>query len=296
MNKLFNHMIENPFNFTYFGIGTMFRTHELEKITLDLDQVFPCFLREQENARAIHFDPVFKNHWNLINEYFITKGFYKAKKDNTWISRNGKYEFIMIAEEIQHSIQFFKDLATVCLPNKLVIQDFSGRYLNDMCIQVYYAMPPQQRDLYKRKVLIDITYGDASCMTNMKETFPIYDSEGDFVNFLLIKSEELVSYVNQNPKLDALIKDVFKKEYKKVLNEEHTNYRRRMQGNTCLFSRSEYDAMADPETIFSVLIEKLNKSVSKLKLVGFPEDKYLDLVKNYKNYDMHKWYTTMNNL
>jgi fibrillarin-like rRNA methylase len=130
----------------------------------------------------------------------------------------------------------------------------------------------------------------------MKETFPIYDSEGDFVNFLLIKSDELVSYVNQNHKLDTLIKDVFKKEYKKVLNEEHTNYRRRMQGNTCLFSRSEYDTMADPETIFSVLIEKLNKSVSKLKLVGFPEDKYLDLVKNYKEYDMHKWYTTMNNL
>jgi hypothetical protein len=54
--------------------------------------------------------------------------------------------------------------------------------------------------------------------------------------------------------------------------------------------------MADPETIFSVLIQKLNKSVSLLKLVGFPEDKYLDLVKNYKEYDMHKWYTTMNNL
>jgi hypothetical protein len=58
-----------------------------------------------------------------------------------------------------------------------------------------------------------------------------------------------------------------------------------MQGNTCLFSRSEYDTMADPETIFSVLIQKLNNSVSKLKLVGFPEDKYLDLVKNYKDYD-----------
>jgi hypothetical protein len=296
MNNLFEHIIDNPVEFTYFGIGTMFRTHELEKITLELDQVFPCFLNQHERTRAIHFDPLFKQHWNLISEYFISKGFYKAKKDNTWISHNGKREFIMIAEELEHSIQFFKELATACLPNKLVIQDFSGRFLNDMCIQVYYAMSPQQRDLYKRNVLIDITYGDASCMTNMEKTFPIYDSEGDFVNFLLIQSSELVSYINQNPKLDILIKQVFKKEYKKILNEEHTNYRRRMQGLTCLFSRSEYHSMTDPETVFSVLIEKLNKCVYILKQLGFPEEKYINLIKDYKNYDMHKWYTLMNNL
>jgi hypothetical protein len=296
MNKLLAHIRENPVECTYFGIGTMFRVHDLQKITLELDQIFPCFLNRYEQIRGIHFDPLFKQHWNLINEYFYNKGFYKSEKDHTWISHNGKQEFILFPEELEHSVELFNGIALRCLPNKLVIQDFSGRFLNDMCIQVYYSILPQQRDLYKKKVLIDLTYGDASCMTNMKETFPIYDSDGNFINFLLIQPSELVSYINQNPKLDLLIKDVFKKEYKKILNEDHTNYRRRMQGLTCLFSCSEYHPMADPETVFCILIEKLNKCVNLLKHVGFPEEKYINLIKDYKNYDMHKWYSIMNGL
>jgi hypothetical protein len=298
MNALFRHMRENPVDLTYFAIGSSFRTYKFEELTPMLDQVFPCFLRDFEgSSRAIHYDPEFAKHYIFINEYFERKGCLKSKsKNNMWISRNGRFEFIIFTEEFHYSLDCFKELALTCLPNKLIIQDFTGKPLNDVCIQTYYSIAPELRDMYKRKVLIDMTYGDSSCMTNMEETYPILDSQGDFVNFLLIKHDELVEYINQNKKLDILINTVFKKEFKKVLNEHHTNYRRRMQSNSCLFSRTEYDLMADPEVIFNVMVQELQALTKVLSHFNFPQEQFDGYVKNYKNYDMYKWYTAVNNL
>jgi len=298
MNVLFNHMKENPVDLTYFAIGTSFRTYTFEELTPALDQVFPCFLREFDGtSRAIHFDPEFSKHFYFLNEYFSRKGCMKSNtKDNTWISRNGKFEFIIFPEEFHYSLDCFKELALTCLPNKLIVQDFTGRSLNDTCIQTYYSVSPDLRSLYKKKILIDMTYGDSSCMTNMEETYPILDKEGNFVNFLLIKHNELGLYINQNPKLDILINNVFRKEFKKILNEHHTNYRRRMQGSNCLFSFSEYDSMSDPEIIFTIMIEKLQNVANMLSHFNFPRETFDNYVKNYRNYDMYKWYTAVNNL
>jgi hypothetical protein len=69
-----------------------------------------------------------------------------------------------------------------------------------------------------------------------------------------------------------------------------------MQGSNCLFSFSEYDTMSDPEIIFTIMIEKLQNVANMLSHFNFPRETFDNYVKNYRNYDMYKWYTAVNNL
>ena len=141
-----------------------------------------------------------------------------------------------------------------------------------------------------------MTGGNACCMTNMKETFPILDKQGNFLNFTLIPPHELLPLIHYDPKLDILIEDLFKKEYKRLLNEHHTNYRRRINGDTCLFPKPEYDQLSEPKIIFKVLIEKLQNVSEIRKKFRFDFDKFNELIQTYQNYDMYKWYGLMNAL
>jgi hypothetical protein len=206
-------------------------------------------------------------------------------------------QFIIYSQTRDHDQDYFHELSEICMRNgKLIVQEYTGKFLNDLFLQTYYSFSPEDRSVFRRRVIFDMTCGDASCMTDMSKTFPMIDMHGDFLNFMLIPPEDLQSYVNKNEKLDELIQSYYKKEYKKILNEEHTNYRRRMNGDTCLFLKPEYDKYADPQDIFDVIKKKLNKATEPLKHFNFPKEKYEELILNYRNYDMYKWYTLMNNL
>ena len=293
----FEYMRQNPVELTYLGIGSVFRFFDMDKLTPELDQVYPVFLREFKGSfRAIHYDPRFAECWNFLDGYFNSFGL-KRFADNIWMSEDMTRQFVIYSGMRDHNEEYFRELSELCMRSgKLIVQEFTGQFLNDLFLQVYYSFSPEDRSIFRRRVIFDMTCGDASCMTDMSKTFPMIDPHGDFLNFMLIPPQDLQSYVNKNDRLDDLIKNYYKKEYKKILNEEHTNYRRRINGDTCLFLRSEYDKYADPIDIFEVLKKKLHRAIQPLKHFGFPEEKYNELFENYQNYDMYKWYALMNNL
>ena len=295
MNNILEYLSNNPVDLIYFGIGTVFRHTDLDKLTPVFDQVYPSFLREWTGSfKAIHYDPRFSDTRNFTKIYFESLGFFK--QNNSWISYDGKKEFIIFEKEIEHDHEFFKNLSQICMPRKLIVQEFTGRFLNELFIQIYYSFPLHERLTFRKNVIFDMTCGDGSCMTDMSVTYPMLDSNGDFLNFMLIPPEDFEKNINKDPKLNLLIKDYYKKEYKKLLNEQHTNYRRRIQGNTCLFHNPEYEFNSDPNIIFNVLIKNLNRVTNLLKKFDFPEEKYNDLINNYQDYDMYKWYSLMNSL
>jgi len=293
----FEYMKKYPVDLTYLGIGSVFRHFDLDKLTPELDQVYPVFLRNFNGSfRAIHYDPAFAQCWNFLDVYFSSFGL-KRMADNVWMSEDMDQQFIIYSGMRDHNPEYFHELSKLCMQKgKLIVQEFSGQYLNDLFLQTYYSFSTDDREIFRKRVIFDMTCGDASCMTDMSKTFPMIDKNGDFLNFMLIPPQDLQLYINKNERLDELIQKYYKKEYKKILNEEHTNYRRRINGDSCLFSSSEYDKNADPLVIFEQLKKRLNEAIEPLKLFGFPEEKYNELFQNYNNYDMYKWYTQMNNL
>jgi hypothetical protein len=293
---MLTYMKYNPRSLTFLGIGSVFRYPDLNKLTLEIDQVYPEFLHSYNGTmRLIHYDPGFSRDWDFLNLYFEKKGFIKCDSpQNMWRSKDNRIEFIIMPEMFTYSVDFFKEIASVCMPQKLIVQDFSGHSINDFFLQTYYSFSPTQRLVFQKKVIFDITYIDESpCSPNMKE-FPVVDSEGDFVNFLLVPPEDLLNYL-EYPRFKILIKEVYKQKYKDILNKEHTNYRRRRNKDETLFP-SEYSSKEDPEKIFEVLKKKLDSFIHALKHFDFPVEKYNDLMRDHLSYDMYKWYTTMNNL
>jgi len=290
-----------PKEYTYIGIGSFFRHAEIEKITEELDQVNPCFFKNiRVPKRAIHFDPRFSEHSEFINEYFNEQGFYKDG-EYTWKSLDSRTEFIIIPINFYHDeqINFLRDLCRHIIFGgfKLVLQEYTGQILDDLVEKVCYGMSEHERQEFRRRILFDITDGNASCMTNMKETFPLVDSNGYFINFKLLNENELLPLIHTNSALDTLIENTFIKKYKKLLNEHHTNYRRRVKGDTCLFIKPEYDFLdADPLEIMKVLETELDKVVNIRKIFKFDEVQYKKLIEEYYNFDMYKWYSLMNNL
>jgi hypothetical protein len=286
-------LINEDTKFTYFAIGSVFRDLDIN-LSPQLDQVYPTFLKSHDSFMAIHYDPRFGDCWEFTDAYFAAKGFQKI--GNQYVS--GNKQFFIFSDYIEHDTLFFYNLAKpfVDKHKKLIVQDFTGRLLNDLCIQVYYSFPEVKRKVFRENVLFDMTCGNASCMTDMNTTFPIMDKLGNFLNFVLIPPHELVGLINYDPKLDVLIEEVYKKEYKKILNEEHTNYRRRMNGDVCLFPKAEYGMGEDPVVIMQVMVNKLLKVVDVRKRFGFDEKRFSELVNTHQNYDMYKWYGLMNAL
>jgi hypothetical protein len=275
----FDYMRQNPVELTYLAIGSVFRYFDMDKLTPELDQVYPVFLREFNGSfRAIHYDPAFAQCWNFLDVYFSSFGL-KRMADNIWVSEDGNCEFVIYSEMKDHDLDYFYELSKLCMyKGRLIVQEFSGKFLNDLFLQTYYSFSPEDRQIFRKRVIFDMTCGDASCMTDMSKTFPMKDANGDFLNFMLIPPNELQAYINKNERLDELIEKYYKKEYKKILNEEHTNYRRRINGDTCLFLRSEYDKYADPYDIFDILKKKLHQAIQPLKHFGFPEEKFTQLI------------------
>jgi hypothetical protein len=286
-------LIRENTKFTYFAIGSMFRNLDLN-LSPELDQVYPTFLKSHDSFTAIHFDPRFEDCWEFTDAYFAKKGFQKI--GNQYVL--GNKQFFIFTNHIEYDTLFFYELSKPFVEKQiqLIVQDFTGHLLNDLCIQVYYSFPEDKRKLFRENVLFDMTCGNASCMTDMNTTFPITDKAGKFLNFVLIPPHELVDFINHNPRLDTLIEDVYRKEYKKILNEEHTNYRRRRNGDVCLFPKPEYGMAEDPTIIINVMFNKLKKVIEIRKRFGFDEKTFSELLNTYQNYDMYKWYGLMNAL
>lgn len=300
-----------PFPFTYIGIGSNPHVRTLGELTDTLDQLIPCFVRETRlQRRVIHFDPAFDKNMTFIREYFITKYptlVYQGPIKNSYHSwTSPTLEVLIVPECIQHMDQFhpenddwfLEQMSEKCLNHKLVVQDYSGQELLGTLRTAFKKTSDPVT--FKKNILFDITYGDASCMTDMAITRPIYDKNNNFINFTLYDDHEMLEVIGLSPELDRLIKRHFVKKFKSILNHHHVNYRRRVQGDTCLMLTSQYNDTTEPAFIMAVLQKELVDVFTIFHTLGLINEEKQALIThlmvNYTTYNMYDWNTQVNKL
>lgn len=313
----FEHILEHaktPAKFTYLGIGSAPHARTIENFDDVWDQLVPVFVREQskKTRRIIHFDPAFTHSIDFVKIYFATNypELTYHKMDSYHIFTSPHLEVIITEDALEYKNKFYereenhewfldKLSATILeTSGQLVVQDFTGRELDDVFKRVYEKSSDKQ--LFKRKVLFDITYGHASCMTDLTKNKPIYDSAGDFMNFLLYTPREIVIAIGKNARLDGLIKEHYVKKFRATLNIHHVNYRRRIKGEECMYKSELYNETSKPELIMGCLQSELADIFLILKELGAitaeKEHEYRYLMKYYDQVNMYDWNTAVNRL
>ena len=313
----FQHILEHvktPVDFTYLGIGSAPHARTIETFDDVWDQLVPVFVREQarKTRRIIHFDPAFTHSIDFVKTYFAT--YYPElvyhKMDTYHSFTSPRLEVIITEDALEYKNKFYEreenhewfldELCTTVLKNKgqLAVQDFTGRYLDEIFKRVYEKS--SNKELFKRKILFDITYGHASCMTDLTKNKPIYDSNGDFANFLLYSPREIIMAIGKDPRLDGLIKEHYVKKFREALNIHHVNYRRRTKGEECMYRSELYDDTSKPELIMGYLQNELADNFLILKELGAvtaeKEHEYRYLMKYYDQVNMYDWNTAVSRL
>jgi hypothetical protein len=305
-----------PRSFTYVGVGTNPHAATVEDLIDAWDQLVPVFVREQskKTRRIMHFDPAFAHNMEFVKEYFAKKYpmlVYTAPSEkpyHSWISP--QFEVLLTSETLDYKNLWYPDQAdhepfltkltttVIDTGGHLILQDFTGRNPLDTFNALYKAsLQPQ---IFKRRILFDITYGESSCQTDLTVYKPIYNRRGDFINFTLFSSDEVRENIGFDSRLDGLIKGYFLAKYREALNKHHVNYRRRLAGDDCLTTCAFYDKMASPHLIMGVLQQNLKEYISifrELHMVDkSKETSFNELMDNYITIDVYKWNSLVNKL
>jgi hypothetical protein len=320
MATVFNLFLErvnaDPRAFTYIGVGTNPHARTVEELTDEWDQLVPLFVREQNRKaqRIIHFDPAFNSNIDFIKEYFTRKFaliYSEPTLDRPYHSwTSSRLEVLLSTESLDYKSSWYPEqadhewfltkltTAIIDTGGHLVLQDFSGHDPLNSFKRAYEVSPKPH--LFKRRILFDITYGKASCQTDLTVHKPIYNRHGDFINFTLFSSDEIHENIGFDQRLDALIKEYFLTKFRATLNHHHVNYRRRVNGDDCLTTSEFYDKMATPSLIMEVLQGELKEYISIFKNLGLvdkqKETLFRNLMDNYTTINMYNWNTQVNNL
>ena len=155
--------------------------------------------------------------------------------------------------------------------------------------------------LFKKRVLFDITYGNASCMTDLTKYSPIYDKKGDFINFTLYTHNEMKGLIAlKRPEIDSLLRPYFRKAFIHALEYHHVNYRRRVNGDTCLNPSECYEENASPSQIMDVLQNELRTSFDVLRRLDMVDAEknatFRRLMDYYLETNMYEWNTQVKKL
>lgn len=296
-----------PSSFTYVGIGTCPHKTVLAELDDFWDQLVPVFVRERlrtDFVRCIHFDPAFDHRLDFLKEYFASRHpllTYTPSSDDrpfhAWTSRS--FEVLVASQPFEHPMDdaFLEEMSEKVLDvgGKMVVQDFSSgmsdQYLSDAFQTAFQKT--SRPDSFRKNILFDITYGEASCSTDMSTTRPVYDRDGNFINFAQFKPQEMLAIWGYDKALDKLTKKLFLKKFTTVLDEHHGNYRRRYLGSTLLYKKVEYDNTSAPEVVMEVLQKELHKVFEILTMMGIvTKEKKTEmdmLFANYKRLDMYHW-------
>ena len=224
-----------------------------------------------------------------MDAYFKAKNIPRIN-ETTW--SNDFIEIILSKEAIYHpeSDWFLKEMADKVLEaeGRLVVQEFTGRELSDTCKLIYTST--LSKDMFRKKILFDITYGEAChCVTNMTKYKPFYDIQGNFYNFTLYTLKEMVDYIGISKQMDTLIYSYFYKEYKKILNEQHVQYRRNLM-------KMDNATGEDPDKMMASLQSNLKSLFPIFRaLTNLKEEELSKLFDEYRLYDVYKWYNLVNN-
>jgi len=306
LQELIDYTRKNPYDYTYIGIGTAPGTIPLN---IKNDQIIPVFVDDIirdtfKSIRIMHFDPKFDNSIEYLNVYFDEKGYVynNGYGMHVWKSKDNRIEIIINSIEIYHEDGFLESMvhnSTLSNKTKLVVQEFTGRELSELHKKFYSFA--YDKVTYKKNVLFDITNGmNCGCGTDMTKFKPFYDEEDNFYNILLYTSAELIEVIGKIPKIDEYIRNYYLKHYRRVIEEIHPDYRRRVQGLPLRGYENKYSLNAPIETIIGVFRSEIYKIINIFKILGMvnkeKEEKIEHLFTHYLDYDMYKWYEIAVNL
>ena len=296
---------KEPMELTYLGIGSS--PHLLANQTLDAkyDQLIPlCFheflVKDKKPMRIVHFDPDFANCVEFLHAYFEKWNLLPldCSYGLRWIGQH--MDVIVVSEMIHHDehFWFFQNLSETILQRKgkLVIQEYTGYELKTLNEKLYEGA--QNKELYKRRVLLDMTYGtDTGCCTDMTKAQPFYDYDLNFLNLHFLTDEEAYRWIHVSLKLDEILKQKYVTKYLQTLNNVHVDYRRRLKGESCMFGNPLYSDESSPEEIMRVLQEALQISIRMLRKIQYLDEEaektFKSLCLTYKGADPYKWYDSM---
>jgi len=325
LENVYEHLSREQNILISLNIGSSPRTTILKDFTPELDQLLPMFiLKEIETTsrpiRIIHLDNFTERNLPFLHEYFSSYGSrgLNFKHDassgiNIWTTDDHRIEVIFLFVDFYYSNFDYTDYQysndrwflehmidfTFKSNSQLIVQQYTGNELTNIFKDLYQKNT--NKELFKNKILFDITYGiDCGCMTDMSKFYPIYMPDGNFCNILLYDYDDFINIIGINDKINETVKNYFFKQYKKDIDNHHINYRRKIIDNTLLHQTDEYNESSPPELIMDILIGKLQFSVRIFEMIGILNTdtiaKINDLFSNYKSYDMYKWREIMLNI
>ena len=305
MESILSSVSLEPYELTYLGIGSSPHLTQGQLLESKYDQLIPlCFheflVKDKKPMRIIHFDPGFSNCVEFLHEYFEKWNLIpmECSYGMSWIGED--MEVIIVPEIIEHEkhFEFFQQLSNTILQRKgkLIIQEYTGYELESLNKKLYDSS--YNKDLYKRSVLLDMTYGtDTGCSTNMTKAQPFYDYDLNFLNLHFMTDEDAKRWIHISLKLDEIIKQRYITKYLRSLNNTHVDYRRRLKEEPCMFGHTHYTNDSTPDEIMIVLQKSLQSSfdiLQSLKCIDKEgQEKFNSLCLTYKGVDPYKWYEAM---
>ncbi len=304
MEPLLKTIADEPKDFTYLGIGSCPHLNEAGELLKKHDQLLPsCFdeliTKEKKSFRILHFDPWFDSHKEFLSKYFEQWNLLRIDSENEqcykWIGDT--IEVTIFPRRIEHDghFWFFERLVNTILgtKGKLLIQEYTGFELKELNQRLYESV--REKEKYKCRILLDMTFGtDLGCCTDMTKAQPYYDYNGNFLNLHFLTISDMKRWIGISQGLDKLIQTLCLNKYYQTLNQDHVNYRRRLRGETCLYSCPEYSDKTSSEDIMRVLQTKIFLLMDTFVAMNYVNNTQkmilAELFQNYREYDPYKWY------
>ena len=305
--------------FLYFGVGSCPHVGTVEELTPKWDQLLPCFVRDIYQNKAsrvqiLHVDPQFSNYRTFLISYFAKhlpdSIFYDENDVLIW--ETDSIQVICASTHFYHPNTYndedhtwFLDSLTeeaLCNGFRMVYQEYTGHEMKESFLKLYNTCDETLQRRFRRQILFDVSYGThTGCMTDMEKYKPFYDSNGDFLNLQLYNEKELFDSINTHPAINEVLFITLVGNYRRILNEIHVDYRRKMNGDS-LFHPGiyGYNNSSSPEEILSCLHKEIFKIVPQLQKIGLLSNKALEQLHSYfeqaNTMDRYKWYDKVFNL
>ena len=303
-----------PKHFLYMGVGSCPHVSTVEELTPKWDQLLPCFVRDIYQTKAsriqvLHLDPQFSSHREFLLAYFTThlptSVFYDEGDVLIW--ETNRIQVICAATHFYHSnthvhqedhTWFLDSLIEQALTNgfKMVYQEYTGYDMKPLFLHLYTACDDHLKKRFRRQVLFDVSYGtDTGCMTDMENYKPLYEPNGDFLNLQLYTEQELLDRIHTHPAINEILFKTLVGKYRRLLNEIHVDYRRRMNGDSLFHPNTYgYDHHSSSTDILNCLKQELFKIVPHLQKLGIMNQETQDQLCSYfeqaTTMDRYKWY------
>jgi hypothetical protein len=310
---------------THCVIGSAARTTVLKDYIPQIQQILPPFLDLTIPTRLIHFDPRFDSQIDFLHEYFKSKKmgftyeiiqFSDSNKMHIWKSKNNIIEVICINREFHYpsrydsnngDILFFQELikSVLQINSKLIVQDYSGNDTNLIFKKLYNQS--SNKDAFKNNILFDFTYGHNHCDVDFEKYNPIVDSNGNFVNILLMNIDELMPILHISPIINEHINTYYIKMYREIVNVIPIDYRRKIKIESgehtfgIVGYKNLYTIHNSLEEIIEILKKELKPIIDIFRQIGImnseKEALLNELLTNYRNYTLKSnpdvdWWST----